>query len=306
MRLWPPAPPPARPVRASSHVPPRACIAPAPTRPHASSPRSPAAGETFVADVTNADLLKSIIEGYDARHPLDLVLANAGVAESTIGAMYDVEKAGRVITAVNVVGVVNTVLPAIAVMRPRGRGQVALVSSQSAFLTYWPQAPTYAGASVARAPWCAHAAARAKRPLLCIALPPPHPTQLAHPSHVLRLRLRLQRPRRTSRAGAWACAPTSGALASRSTSWRPISSTRRWSRPSPSSRRSSMCVWGVACGGTPALAGPCRSAAWLRRQRECGTALLCAFDGVLLSTCVQPPGFATDRLTGCVACCRQR
>jgi short-subunit dehydrogenase len=85
-----------------------------------------------VIDVTDADAMAAWIKEADGKTPLDLVIANAGITNSTSG-LADGTARTRRILAVNVDGVVNTVLPALAAMDARNRGQVALVSSIAGF-----------------------------------------------------------------------------------------------------------------------------------------------------------------------------
>ncbi|MFQ5784727.1 MAG: SDR family NAD(P)-dependent oxidoreductase [Alphaproteobacteria bacterium] len=91
-------------------------------------------------DVTDADALAAWIGEVDARSPLDLVIANAGISGGTGGGEGGAQ--ARRIFAVNIAGVLNTVLPAIRPMQARRRGQIALVSSLAAFRGF-PGAPAY-------------------------------------------------------------------------------------------------------------------------------------------------------------------
>ena len=54
--------------------------------------------------------------------------------------------------ATNVDGVLNTVLPAIPMMRDRGHGQVAMVSSLAGILAM-PGAPSYSASKAAVRAW---------------------------------------------------------------------------------------------------------------------------------------------------------
>jgi short-subunit dehydrogenase len=103
---------------------------------------------TQQVDVTDADAVERWVSSTDAATPLDLVVACAGVAEAPLGIAADVAAAARVITSVNVGGVINTVLPALPGMRGRKRGQIAIISSLSSYLSSWPRYPAY-GASKA-------------------------------------------------------------------------------------------------------------------------------------------------------------
>jgi len=91
-----------------------------------------AATEGRVIDVTDAAAMSEWIHTIDGQRPLDLVIANAGVSNSTAGD-GDEETRTRRIFAINVAGVVNTVLPALEFMKRRGRGQIAIVSSVAGF-----------------------------------------------------------------------------------------------------------------------------------------------------------------------------
>ena len=95
---------------------------------------------TAALDVTDAGALADWIGEVDARAPLDLVVANAGISGGT-GGGEGAEQTRRLF-AVNVDGMLNTVLPAISCMQARGRGQIALMSSLTAFRGF-PGAPAY-------------------------------------------------------------------------------------------------------------------------------------------------------------------
>jgi len=91
-----------------------------------------AAAEGRVIDVTDADAMAAWIVGIEAKTPLDLVIANAGVAHSTSGVEGDDARTRRLF-AVNVDGVVNTVLPVIPAMTGRGRGRIVIIASIAGF-----------------------------------------------------------------------------------------------------------------------------------------------------------------------------
>ncbi|HSK39407.1 MAG TPA: SDR family NAD(P)-dependent oxidoreductase, partial [Arenibaculum sp.] len=82
-------------------------------------------------DVTDRAAMADWIAGTDARRPLDLVIANAGVAEGVSEGPGDFDLV-RSIIAVNLIGTLNTLEPALAGMRARRRGQIALMSSVAA------------------------------------------------------------------------------------------------------------------------------------------------------------------------------
>ncbi|MDE2199622.1 MAG: SDR family NAD(P)-dependent oxidoreductase [Rhodospirillales bacterium] len=97
---------------------------------------------------------------------LDLVIANAGISAGTADAAESAAQT-RAIFAVNLDGMLNTVLPALAAMRgqqadARGwRGQIAVVASIAGFVAA-PGAPSYCAAKAAADAWTvasAHSAA---------------------------------------------------------------------------------------------------------------------------------------------------
>lgn len=92
-----------------------------------------AAVETATVDVTEAERLSAAILAFDAAHPVELLIANAGVS----GGLEPGRKAESFATAqrqlrINLEGAVATATPLIEPMRARGRGQIALMSSLAA------------------------------------------------------------------------------------------------------------------------------------------------------------------------------
>lgn len=85
-------------------------------------------------DVANAEKMAAWVSGCDDETPLDLVVANAGISMGT-GAVEGPEfgERTRALFAVNVDGTLNTILPVLPLMRSRGRGQIALMSSMAGF-----------------------------------------------------------------------------------------------------------------------------------------------------------------------------
>lgn len=106
---------------------------------------------TSVFDVTDADAAKSCVDTADDAFPLDLVIANAGISAGT-GRGGETAIQARAIFAVNVNGVANTILPTIGKMRPRGHGQIAIMSSLAGFIGF-PGAPTYCASKAAVRVW---------------------------------------------------------------------------------------------------------------------------------------------------------
>jgi len=98
-------------------------------------------------DVTDRNAMAEWIRTADKQAPLDLVVANAGISAGSSGKGESAEQA-RDIFATNLAGALNTVHPAIAAMRARRRGQIALMSSMAAFLPL-SGAPAYASSKAA-------------------------------------------------------------------------------------------------------------------------------------------------------------
>lgn len=106
---------------------------------------------TQTGDVTQAALLADWIRDIDSRHPIDLVIANAGISGGTGGGIEGIDQTRRIF-AVNVDGVINTVMPLIAPMARRGRGQIAIMASLAAFRGM-PGAPAYCASKAAVRIW---------------------------------------------------------------------------------------------------------------------------------------------------------
>ncbi len=104
-----------------------------------------------VLDVCERETMATWIAEVDGAAPLDLAIANAGISAGT-GSGSETESQTRRIVATNLDGVFNTVLPAIECMRPRGRGQVAIMSSLAGFRGF-PGAPAYCASKAAVRIW---------------------------------------------------------------------------------------------------------------------------------------------------------
>ena len=101
-----------------------------------------AVADTVVADVRDRDAMAERLAAFDARHPVELALANAGVALQA--ADETLAETSHEEIAINLLGALNTALPLIAPMSARGRGQIAFVSSIAAFAPM-PDSPGYSG-----------------------------------------------------------------------------------------------------------------------------------------------------------------
>jgi len=100
-------------------------------------------------DVGDREAMAAWVLEADRTAPLDLVLANAGTAGP--GGSGGPGTA-RAIFAVNLEGVVNTILPILPAMAGRRRGQIALMSSLAGFYGL-PSAPAYCASKAAVRVW---------------------------------------------------------------------------------------------------------------------------------------------------------
>ena len=86
---------------------------------------------TYLFDTTDEEATEKAIQKASQNAPLDLVIANAGVSGGVLGT-DETPVSTRQIMKTNVFGTLNTVLPAIEVMKKRG-GQIALVASLAGY-----------------------------------------------------------------------------------------------------------------------------------------------------------------------------
>jgi short-subunit dehydrogenase len=90
--------------------------------------------ETGVIDVSNRNDLKTWLEDLDTKHPIHLLIANAGISGS--GSKTPTAKsfeAAQEMFAININGVCNTIDPILPRMAARGHGQVALMASLAGY-----------------------------------------------------------------------------------------------------------------------------------------------------------------------------
>ncbi len=106
---------------------------------------------TAIIDVRERDAVATWATAADDRAPLDLVIANAGISGGTHGGP-ETEDQTRAIFAVNLDGVLNTVLPVVPRMIARGRGQIAIISSLAGHRGF-PGAPAYSASKAAVKVW---------------------------------------------------------------------------------------------------------------------------------------------------------
>lgn len=104
-------------------------------------------------DVRDAAAMERWLNDFDEKHPIDLLIANAGVA-STLAHANDWEGQGRTANIVdtNFYGALNAALPVIERMRTRHRGHIALISSIAA-LRGMAISPAYCASKAALKAW---------------------------------------------------------------------------------------------------------------------------------------------------------
>jgi short-subunit dehydrogenase len=88
--------------------------------------------ETATIDVTERPRLEDWLREQDAKQPVDLLIANAGVALEKGSDIGDGERLRRTL-AINLDGTLNTLLPLLPAMRARHAGQIGIVSSLAGF-----------------------------------------------------------------------------------------------------------------------------------------------------------------------------
>jgi len=100
-------------------------------------------------DIANARQLSEFINDVDNQMPIDLVIANAGVANTLRPDWQQEEKLeSDYVMQVNVLGTWNTLDPVMKKMINRKRGQIALMSSLAG-LRGLPHSPTYSASKAA-------------------------------------------------------------------------------------------------------------------------------------------------------------
>jgi short-subunit dehydrogenase len=107
----------------------------------ASCQRQGATVHLRAVDVTDANGMAAWLQAADATHPIDLVIANAGISAGIGGGGESAEQT-RAIFATNIDGVINTVQPLLPMMLKRRRGQIALMSSLAG-IRGLPSSPAY-------------------------------------------------------------------------------------------------------------------------------------------------------------------
>ena len=100
-------------------------------------------------DITDTDTLYNWLQAFDAKHPVDLLIANAGIS-SQIGKQGEAESIDNIhqLIDINLYGVIHSIDAILPAMRKRGTGQIALVSSLGAYRGM-PITPAYCASKAA-------------------------------------------------------------------------------------------------------------------------------------------------------------
>lgn len=102
-----------------------------------------------VADILDRAAMQRRLEELDTRHPVDLLIANAGILRGSIdGVAVEGTEDSNVVFHTNLLGLLNTVHPILPRMIGRGRGQIAIMSS-IAGLVPLPWCPSYSASKAA-------------------------------------------------------------------------------------------------------------------------------------------------------------
>jgi short-subunit dehydrogenase len=103
-------------------------------------------------DVTDRAALAAWLTAFDDAHPVDLIVANAGISIDKDNSSLDDFSRVRQTMAVNVDGVFNTVEPLIGRMMARRTGQIAVVASLASFIGL-PYSASYNASKAAVRVW---------------------------------------------------------------------------------------------------------------------------------------------------------
>jgi short-subunit dehydrogenase len=92
-------------------------------------------------DVKNKVSIKNFIDEIEEKYPINLLIANAGISAGTADGIESDEQIDEIFST-NLNGVLNTINPAIARMKQRKSGQIAIISSLAGFRGL-PSSPAY-------------------------------------------------------------------------------------------------------------------------------------------------------------------
>ena len=97
--------------------------------------------ETAIIDVCDKEKMSEWLTKFDSANPIDILIANAGISAGA-GGLQETHEKMREIFAINLDGVLNTILPVIPLMQARKSGQIALMSSLAG-IRGMPSCPAY-------------------------------------------------------------------------------------------------------------------------------------------------------------------
>jgi short-subunit dehydrogenase len=109
--------------------------------------------EVVVLDVREAAPLAACLADFDARHPVDLAIANAGI-EHSVGPDREIETPAAASEQIrtNLEGAINTITPLLAPMRERRNGAIGLVASLAGIAPV-PDQPAYSASKAGLIAW---------------------------------------------------------------------------------------------------------------------------------------------------------
>jgi short-subunit dehydrogenase len=112
--------------------------------------------ETVVlaADVVVPDALTAWLAALDRKHPIDLLIANAGQFDGRrLGAAGEALEGAVALVRVNLEGAMRTIDAVLPFMRARGRGHIAAISSLAALFPL-ADAPAYSASKAGLSAYC--------------------------------------------------------------------------------------------------------------------------------------------------------
>jgi short-subunit dehydrogenase len=97
--------------------------------------------ESVSLDVRDTEAMRTWLIEFNAKYPIDLLIANAGISAG-LGEEGESEEQVREVFSVNIDGVLASILPVIPLMQKRGSGQIAIMSSLAGIRGI-PSCPAY-------------------------------------------------------------------------------------------------------------------------------------------------------------------
>jgi len=94
-----------------------------------------------IIDVCDLLATRNWIKNINKNHKIDLIIANAGISAGTQGGPESFDQVQKIFKT-NIDGVLNTIQPAIEIMKDQGFGQIAIMSSLAGFRGL-PSSPAY-------------------------------------------------------------------------------------------------------------------------------------------------------------------